>query len=272
MFCVPILGRMMMFLAGLLMGSALASGPPPKLLTELGDVELPQRVPELTGVSFERNQALVRSVLQPALESVNQSFEKFAGLSAAERVSEIRLDSGGATTRSQTEQFRYVAEMPQDSLEVRELRLSDNNGKVARAGGGGFIAGDRFIALMELLLPEFEGQLRFRTIGRTGDAVVFAFAVDQNAASDESSPLHAIIGPSLTQGVVWVDPKRAQPVRLLREVTLTRQGAAEQQRIDITFTNVRFDTLNATLLLPVQATFDESQGSVRGHAVHRFSG
>lgn len=122
-----------MLVAGLLLISTLAPGQLPTPLIDLGDDELLQRAPQLTGIHFDRDQALVRSVLQPALESVSQSFDKFAAISAAEQISEIRLDSGGATVRSVAERFRYTAAMPKDSLEVREQRL----GKRRQADEGG---------------------------------------------------------------------------------------------------------------------------------------
>jgi VWFA-related protein len=259
-------------LAGLLAASALASGPPPKLLTELNDDELLRRAPELAGVRFDHDGTLVKSILLPALKSVNQTFDKFADLSAAEQISELRLENGGASVRSQTEHFRYVATLEQNSLEVHELRLSEKDYIGAKAGAGGFVAGDRFVALMEILLPEFESQLRIRAVGRQGDLVVFAFAQIPGGALDAGALARAGAGSQPMQGLVWIDAKRAQPVRLLCEVTLTGEGTAvEQQSVDLTFTNVHFAALEATLLLPARAVFDASRGDVRTHAVHRFS-
>lgn len=122
---------------------------------------------------------------------------------------------------------------------------------------------------MEILLPEFSGQMRIRPIGRAAGAVVFVFAVNQGAGAGESLPA-AVTGPSLAQGIVWVDSKRAQPARLLYEVTSALPGAG-QHRVDMKFLSVRFDTLDATLLLPAQVAFDVSKGPSRTHSVHRFS-
>jgi VWFA-related protein len=253
-----------MFFAGLLAASALASGLPPKLLIDLNDDELLRRAPELAGVRFDRDGALVKTVLLPAMESINQTFDKFADLSAAEQISELRLENGGVRVRSQTERFRYVASMAQNSLEVHEVRLSATGDRAAKAGEGGFVAGDRFVALMEILLPEFESQLRIRAVGRAGNMVVFAFAQSPGAGSQ---PMQ---GPM--QGLVWIDAKRSQPVRLLCETTRTQEGAAaEEQRVDLTLADVRFAALDATLLLPARAVFDVSREDARTHAVHRFS-
>jgi VWFA-related protein len=256
---VPIL-HVKTMLAALLAASVLASGQSPKLLIELNDHELLRRVPDLAGVHFDSDETLVRTVLRPALESVNQTFNKFADLSAAEQISEVRLDNGGVRVHLQIERFRYVAAMTQNPLEVHELRLSTKGDKAAKAGEGGFVAGDRFIAMMELLRPEFGEQLRIRTVGRLGDMVVFAFAQNPSAGSQP------------TQGLVWIDAKRAQPMRLLCETTLSQEGAAAEQRhIDLTFTDVHFAALDATLLLPARAVFDVSRGDTRAHAVHTFS-
>ena len=253
-----------MFFAGLLATFALAAGQSPKPLIELNDVELLRRAPGLGGVHFDHDGALVKGVLLPALESVNQTFDKFADLSAAEQIYELRLDNAGARVQSQTERFRYVAAMAQNSLEVHEMRLSETGGKAAKAGEGGFAAGDRFVALMEMLLPEFENQLRIRAVGRIGDMVVFAFA--QNAAPG-SQPTQG-----RTEGLVWIDANRSQPVRLHCETMHTQEGgAAEQQIVDLTFSEVHFAALDATLLLPVRAVFDVSRGDERAHAVHTFS-
>jgi VWFA-related protein len=246
-------------LAGLLVASAFASGPSPKLLIELSDDELLRRAPALTGVLLDHDPALVRNVLHPALESVNRTFDKFADLSGVERIFEIRLDNGGAAAQSQTEQFRYVAAMAQGSLEVREQRISEIDKKAAKAGEGGFLAGNRFIALMETMLPEFEARLRVRPVGRLGDAVVFAFAQIPG-------------GTDPVQGLVWVDANAARLSRLRCEPMPTKEGAPiDDMVIDMTLAGVRFEALDATLLLPVRVVLDASRDGVRMHAVHRFS-
>ena len=246
-------------LVGLLAASAFASGPSPKLLIELSDDELLRRAPVLTGVRLDHDPALVKNVLHPALESVNRTFDKFADLSGAERIFEIRLDNGGAAAQSQTEQFRYVAAMAQGSLEVREQRISETDKKAAKAGEGGFLAGNRFIALMEIMLPEFEARLRVRAIGRLGDSVVFAFAQIPE-------------GPEPLQGLVWVDANAARLSRLRCEPMPPKEGApVDDMVIDMTLAGVRFEALDATLLLPVRVVLDASRDGVRMHAVHRFS-
>ena len=246
-------------LVGLLAASAFASGPSPKLLIELSDDELLRRAPVLTGVRLDHEPALVKNVLHPALESVNRTFDKFADLSAAERIFEIRLDNGGAAAQSQTEQFRYVAAMAQGSLEVREQRISEIDKKAAKAGEGGFLAGNRFIALMETMLPEFEARLRVRTIGRLGDTVVFAFAQIPG-------------GTEPVQGLVWVPSNATRLSRLLCEPMPPKEGAPiDDTVIDMTLAGVRFEALDATLLLPVRVVLDASRDGVRMHAVHRFS-
>ena len=246
-------------LVGLLAASAFASGPSPKLLIELSDDELLRRAPVLTGVRLDHDPALVKNVLHPALESVNRTFDKFADLSAAERIFEIRLDNGGAAAQSQTEQFRYVAAMAQGSLEVREQRISETDKKAAKAGEGGFLAGNRFIALMETMLPEFEARLRVRPIGRLGGTVVFAFAQIPG-------------GTEPVQGLVWVPSNATRLSRLLCEPMPPKEGAPiDDTVIDMTLAGVRFEALDATLLLPVRVVLDASRDGVRMHAVHRFS-
>jgi len=248
-------------LAGLLAAFALASGPPPKLLIELSDDELLRRDPVLAGVRFDRDAALANSVLRPALDSVNRTFDKFADLSAAERIFEIRLESGGTRARSQTEQFRYVATMGQGSLEVQERRISEIDQQPAKAGEGGFLAADRFFALLETMLPEFQKQLRIRTIGRLGNTVVFAFAQIPGGAGVEP-----------VQGLVWVDERAGRLTRLRCEPIRGQEDAAlDGLSIDMTLAPVRFEALDAVLLLPVRAMVDASHGDVRMHTVHRFS-
>lgn len=249
-----------MLLASLLAASTLAFDQSPKLLTELNDDELLRRAPELAGIHFDHDERLAITVLRAALESVNQTFDEFADLSALEQISELHLDSGGSRVRSRTEHFRYVAAMAQNSLDVHELRLSINENKEAKAGEGGFVVGDRFIAFMELLLPQFSNQLRIRTVGHQRGEAVFAFAEGPRD------------GASLSQGLIWVDEKRTRPVRMLCETILTQEGAAtERRRLDLTFSEVRFDALNATLLLPARAAFDVSRNNVLTHAIHTFS-
>ena len=249
-----------MLLAGLLATSALGFVQSPKLLVELNDEDLLRRAPELAGVHFDDNEELIKTVLNPALDSLSQTFHDFADFSAAEQISEVRLDNGGVRVHSQIERFRYVAAMTQNPLEVHELRLSAKGDKAAKAGEGGFVAGDRFVAMMKLLRPEFKKEFRIRTVGHQGDRVVFAFAQNLGAGSQR------------TQGLVWINAKRLRPTRLLCETTLTQEGAAaEQRRVDLTFTDVHFAALEATLLLPARAVLDVSRGDERAHAVHTFS-
>lgn len=259
-------------LAALLTTSALASGAPPKLLIELNDNELLRRVPELAGVRFEHDSSLAKTVLRPAMEAVNQSFDNFADLSALEQIFELRLDSGGVAVRSQTERFRYAAAMEQGSLEVHETRLAEKDNKLAKAGEDGFVAGNRFYALMEILLPEFESRLRVRPVGRLGGMVIFAFAQTPGGTRDSGAAAAAGASSEPLQGLVWIDAKRAQPVRLWTVLTLSQEGAAAgEQRIDLKFVDVRFEALDATLLLPVRVVVDVSRGDSRAHAVHSFS-
>ena len=122
-----------MFLAGLLATSALGFVQSPKLLVELNDEDLLRRAPELAGVHFDRNEELIETVLNPALDSLSQTFHDLADFSAAEQISELRLDNGGVRVHSQIERFRYVAAITQNPLEVRELRLSAKGDKAAKS-------------------------------------------------------------------------------------------------------------------------------------------
>jgi VWFA-related protein len=262
-----------MLLASLLAACALATGQSPKLLIELNDDELLRRAPELTGIHFDHDETLVITALHPALESVNQTFDEFADLSALEQISELHLDNGGSRVRSQTEHFRYVATMAQNSPDVRELRLSVDRNKVAKAGEGGFVVGDRFIAFMELLLPEFEGHLRIRPVGHQGGNTVFAFLQIPPVAKDLRGGANVEAGSVPTQGFVWIDAKRQLPVRLRCVLIPNPEGAALDERsVDLRFAGVHFDALNATLLLPVRVVVDVRSGDVRTHAVHSFAG
>lgn len=261
-----------MLLASLLAASALATGQPPRLLIELNDDELLRRAPELAGTRFDRDDALVKTVLLPALGSVKQSFDRFVDLSAAETISELRLDNGGAMARAQTEHFRYVATMARSAPGLRELRTSESSKKEAKAGEGGFLVGDGLFAFMEILLPEFEGHLRIRPVGHQGDTTVFAFLQIPPAAKDARGVAHVKVGSVPPQGFVWIDAKRLQPVRLRCVLITNPEGPALDERsVDLTFTRVHFDALDATLLLPVRVVVDVRRGDVRTHAVHSFS-
>ena len=258
--------------ASVLAVCALALDQPPKVLIDLSEDELIRRVPELAGVHFDHDEALVGTVLRPALEAVNETFDKFADMAAAEQISEMQLENFGASVRSQTERFRYVATMSQGSLDVHELRLSEKDKQAATAGEGGFLAGNRFYALIEIMLPEFAPQMRFRAVGRAGYITIFAFAQIPGGTFDSGMMTRAGSAPEPVQGLLWIDGKRGRPVRLRAEPLLSQKGATfDEPRIELTFADVRFDALGAALVLPEQAVFDASRGDVRMHAVHRFS-
>jgi VWFA-related protein len=262
-----------MLLASLLAACALAFGQSPKLLIELNDDELLRRAPELAGTRLDRDDALVKAVLLPAFESVRQSFDRFADLSAAETISELRLDDGGATARAQTEQFRYIATMTRRASGLRELRTSQSSTKEAKAGGGGFVVGDGLFAFMEMLLPEFENHLRIRPVGHQGGNTVFAFLQVPPVARDSKGVANVEAGSVPTQGFVWIDAKRQRPVRLRCVLIPNPEAAALNARsIDLRFAGVHFDALDATLLLPVRVVVDVRGGDVRTHAVHSFAG
>jgi VWFA-related protein len=259
-------------LVGLMAACAIAADPPQTTLIELNDDQLLRRVPELAGIRFDHDEALIEKALRPALESLDQSFSTFADLSAAEQISELRLEAAGAAVRGRQEQFRYVATMEQGSLKVRELRLSEKDRKIAQAGEAGFFAGSGFLVLMETLLPEFEAQIRFRTIGRLGDTLIFAFAQIPGGTLDALILGRLEAGSQPLQGLVWVDQKRGQLARMRCDFVRSQTGAGlDELRVDMTFREVRFGALNEQFLLPVRAVVDLSRGDVRQHAVHRFS-
>lgn len=269
---MPILCVRSLLFAALLGAALYASGLPPKLLIDLGDEELSRRAPELAGIRFDRDKALVKTVLLPALDFVNQSCDKFADLSAAEKIAELRLDNGGATARTQTEHFRYVAKMARRAQGFRELRISDGPKEEAKAGKGGFVVGDGLFAFMEMLLPEFESHLRIRPVGHLGEMVVFAFAQIPVVPKNSRAVATAGVGSVPVQGLVWIDAKRVQPVRLRCVLIPNPEGATLDERsVDLTFTDVHFDALEATLLLPVRVVVDVRRGDVRTHAVHSFT-
>jgi len=259
-----------MLLAGLSAVCALASDRAHSMLIDLSDDELIRRVPELGGVSFNHDEALARTALQPALAAVNETFEKFADVTAVEQISEMRLEHLGASLHSQRERFQYVARMSQGSLDVDEQRTSE---KDKQAGEGGFLAGQRFFTLMETMLPEFAAQMRFRAVGRTDGVTVFAFAQIPGGTLDSGMVAHAGAAASEpVQGLLWIDERRGRPVRLRVEPELRQKDAGfDELRVELTFAEVRFDALDAVLTLPAQAVFDAWRGDVRMHAIHRFS-
>jgi len=131
-----------------------------------------------------------------------------------------------------------------------------------RPVGAVSLAADRFFALLETMLPEFLAQLRIRPVGRQGDTVVFALRKSPQAPSRARNPSRVWCGSTKRPG--GCRACAAEPIR-------SQEGAAlDGLSVDVTLAAVRFEALDAALLLPVSAAVDASSETSDAHGASFF--
>ncbi len=240
-------------------GAAAAQKP----FIECSKDELVRAVPELAGIQFDSNQDSLDGLLRATGENLAGMFAKLVDISAAEDIHEMRFEDSMAGT-SRGEAFRYLVKMlPHGGQErFEELRIDVNTkAPVQPPAHIDFLVIGRFLRLLNYFLPEYQGQSRFRYIGR--------------AHADGQDSWAAVVAFSQTaqsQGIAWIDAATKRIVRLRLDALGPIEGIPlETITTDISLVPVNFKSIDSVLWLPARVTVQARYAGGELHSVHRYS-
>ncbi|HLX46536.1 MAG TPA: VWA domain-containing protein [Bryobacteraceae bacterium] len=241
--------------------------------------ELVGAVPQLAGVQFDASQESLDGLLRATGENLAKMYATFADISAAEQINELRFnDDMGAMNRS--EAFRYTIRFipPGGAEPFQEIRIDPRTKAPVRPPESAeFLVVSNFFKLLNYLHPQFQGQSRFRYLGRSNsggqDLFVVAFAQRpdgigihsniQTGADGETAPM---------QGLVWIDASSKRIVRLRLDLLGPIDGfPLETLTTDIALAPVNFTSSENKYWLPARVTVHARFLGGELHSVHRYS-
>jgi hypothetical protein len=203
--------------------------------------ELARAVPELASLQPASEADKLDEVLRAAAETLNNSLDLLADVSAAERINEMRLD-GGVAMSGRVENYRYGIRATLDGGEqlFTEFRIDPKTGATARPPEViQFLNLGHFMQTLGYLMPQYLSRSRFRYLGTVGNFTVLAFA--QKAGEKlPRGPIVSGAGPAPLQGLVWMDSAN-RIVRLRTDLMGAVEGFPLQTvGTDILFAPVTF--------------------------------
>jgi len=247
------------------------------VFVDCNNSDLPRLAPELTGIRFATNQDQLDALLHTTGENLSAMFAKFATVSAADEIHEMRFESG-MTGKDRRENFRYVAGYPPaGDSPLEEFRTDPNYSPIHPQAKTDYLVFGHFIDLLTYLLPQNQPASRFRYLGRQNmrgrDAFVVALAQKPGESSLQS---HIEAGPNgqsaPLQGLVWIDAATNRILRLRLDLLGTLPGLPLQSfTVDIALDAVSFDSSDRILWLPARVTVHARYPGVDLHSIDRFS-
>jgi VWFA-related protein len=250
-----------------------------KPFIECNREELLHAVPELAGVQFDESQDRLDGLLRTAGEKLANMFAVLADVSAAEEINELRFGKDLAGT-NRREGFRYeIRLLPAGAPELfEEFRIDANTKAIVQPpAANDFLVIAHFFKLLNYFLPQYQGQSRFRYVGRLNsggqDSLVVAFAQRPDGTGLES---HIEVGPdgetARMQGVAWIDASTNRIVRLRLDLLRPIEHfPLETLTTDIALTPVNFKSAERLLWLPARVTVHAYFAGGELHSVHRYS-
>lgn len=234
--------------------------------------ELARAVPELAALQPASDADKLDEVLRAAAKTLNTSLDLLADVSAAERINEMRLD-GGVATSGRVENYRYGIRATLDGGEqlFTEFRIDPKTGARARPPEViQFLNLGHFMQTLGYLMPQYLSRSRFRYLGTVGNFTVLVFA--QKAGEKlPRGPIVSGAGPAPLQGLVWMDSSN-RIVRLRTDLMGAVEGFPLQTAAtDILFAPVTFMPGSQVFWLPRQVTEHARFEGGEFHSVHRFS-
>jgi len=217
----------------------------------------------------EEDQEELASLLEKVGRNVENFLKYFPNTASSEQV---RQERGSLHTSS-----RYQYLILVDPSNITEYR-TDSKGKPAGLGGleQGFALTSGFAVLSLILHPSFQPESRFRYLGTTTDPVAHLIAFAQIPGTARISHVHWQ-SPILNkvrlyyQGLVWVDPRSCQIIRMYAELLAPRQEVGlEWASLEIEFEQVSFKNGSAFWLPHVVNVFIR-QREVNYRNQHRYS-
>jgi len=250
-----------------------------KPFIECNKEELLQAVPELTGIKFDPSQDTLDGLLHATGENLAGMFAKFADLSAAEDIHEVRIEDGFAVT-SRREAFRYAVKLSPNAApeQFEEFRIDATTRDIVQPPArSDFLVYAHFLRLLNYLLPQYREESRFRYLGRENadghDCFVVAFAQRPEGTALRS---HIQTWPNgqtaRLQGIAWIDASAKRIVRLRLDLLAPIEGfPLETVTTGISLVSVNFKSTGSVFWLPATVTVHARYAGGELHTVHRYS-
>ena len=241
---------------------------------ECNEEELVRAVPELAGIEFDESQDGLDELLRAVGDNLESMFARLGDISAAENIHEMRFEDGMVAT-SRREAFRYVVKAASEQPEpeqFEEYRIDTTTGsRVTPPPHSDFLVIAHFLRGLNYLLPDYQGQSRFRYLGREKtdgqDCFVLAFT-----KVPEGTGLHSHGQAAGLQGIAWIDTATKRIVRLRMDLSGPIEGLPlETLTTTISLVPVSFRPIGGELWLPISVTVDARYAGGVFHTVYRYS-
>jgi len=250
-----------------------------RTIIDLTNEELLQEYPDdLAGVELDKEHQPLTQLLAAAGEKVAALFREYPKTTSKERVRREVLGRGDHVDESVTEDYYYSA-YPRE-LSLWEEARTDSKGRPLppeRLRGSSMLTSG-FASAGIFFHPIHQPGSSYRYLGRQSAEPychVIAFAQRPGIAQVTGSFLsNSLLPPTqlLYQGMVWIDPKSYQILRMrmdllepMPEVMLYRQTT------EISFTEVRFGATGQAFWVPQEVVVSMEFGGRRYRNRHRYS-
>jgi hypothetical protein len=244
-------------------------------LVDTPRADLIKAYPELGGVDFAPSQDELPLLLDEVGKGVEAFFQGFLNTASVERIRQEVLQPRAAP-RSIARKCNYLmlARRGQKTLALEEYR-TDTKGAPLDMGNR-YLITSGYASSSLYLHPTYQAGSSFRHIGREAKGrslQVIAFAQKPETV-EMIVTFRPIGGPAvlLVQGLVWIDPRSYQIVRIRTDLLAPRHDILlDKQTTEIELGEVRFEGVARTLWLPrrVVVTIDFQHTVYRNH--HSYS-
>lgn len=209
------------------------------------------------------DQTPLADILAAVGKNVSQFFADLPNICSIEKVQQERLNRDGKVERGQAYTYRYLLTVPDQKWGpgVEEYR-ADRKGSLTSQPGSddNYMLTQGFVSAPLVFHPAFQSGSTFRLLGtqkvegRENYVIVWA----QDA---EKSPLAgsfqngAIVRPTFTQGIAWVDTGNYQLRRMVKDLlTPIPQARLDKETTEINFDEVHFKEVPHGIWLPQAVT------------------
>jgi hypothetical protein len=233
---------------------------------------------DIRGLEFEENPAQCALILEKVGEKVEMFFRDFPKTLSKEQVRLERMDADGRVLNAITRNYSYSFSPSNQGASWMEDRTESNGRPVDFSRIKGFFLANGRAGMSAFLHPIHQNGSRFRYLGRQAsnpEAYLIAFAqkpeIGDYLGSYQSDTMAAPV-PILYQGLVWVDPRTFQIVRMRTELLTPRNDIGlYRQTSDVWLGEVRFQSVPESYWLPREVVVTNVTLGSMSRCRHRYS-
>lgn len=237
----------------------------------------PMKLPDLEPAT---DQKPLPAILEALGKNVTQFFADLPNICSLEKVNQEKLSRDGKTEKSQAYMYRYLLTMPnqRDGPSIDEYR-ADPKGNLTNQPGleADYMLTEGFVSAPLVFHPAYQDGTSFRLLGtqklkgRRNYVIVYAQVPTKSRLSG-SFQYGAVLRPTFTQGIVWVDAENYQITRIVSDLLEPLpQFRLDKETTDIAFSEVHFKKVPHSFWLPeaVTVTLDWNNRLLRNN--HAYS-